>query len=1151
MGNKEKFQYKKLVAVLVFSFFIAPLAPFSSDLSLSFAHAATGPTYTTTLDPSLIKESSSSNSPLEMNNFTKYGTKVLGCNNSAGVFKRALSSLNSENANLATNSVGSISGSSNETSGGDNLIGLGNNAANIELNKTGNKDAALNAASGANAKALGMAAQAVTDQGVISSLKQLNENEKKALEVAADKKVWEQCLNGIAVKVAQKQIVSMTQSIVNWVNTGFQGDSLFVKDEKAFLKKLGDDTLQSYVGPLTDPRNASIYPYGKDTAKILINNAKATTQSKLQSTFARSLPSGVTPDDFSDDFGKGGWDAWLSLTQNPANNPLGFNMIASQDLIEKVASETQGVLKELDRGNGFLSATKCVERKPVDQTTGPGTTTRQTISPVVGEVGFLTDNVEMSETGFDITLHYDAPGVGELKAILQTSSGTLVGSAKTVGTFTTAPYSDTIRLSYDNLTPNTKYKLYLTFKSSTSTKKEDNGNAALFNISLSPQVAKDPLATSDCIRTEVTTPGSIVADQVSTVLTSPIRQLELAKTVNDSLDQVFNALINQLTSKGLAELDSYTMSQTYTNSVEGDVPEINMITKSYYDTYSNLIKVNQGYGGWNRTSVDFDITRDLGDIYTQKLIETADASGTITQVPQTRGGKPLLTVAKKGIISIQSDYIDAATESVKALDPILPAIGKLDYCIPGPNPSWEIRTKNHIYSLQNWLANMDYNGVQKVAVPRWLQTDKNLSLATGLVSGAGLLLSAPTGGISLAVSAAFGFISSMIQNNHERQNSADASEVQRQNYLSEYYFSTNQAHLINSFTDRFGPYQEAIAQRYSPLFAGSTGGAEGKCNDGINNDADNLIDGDDPGCHSDGNPTNAASWDKNKTTETDLPPAQCNDGIDNNPVPNGLKDADDPGCILNGVYDKYDRDETKVAPPACMDGVENDIGGTFPNNTPPDGFIDAADPGCHTDGDPHNSTTYDKYLDLRESNGFTIIRNNLPVIVGTCSDWKDTNNNGIKDAGDAGDNDGDGYIDEKDTGCHTDLDPNNQNSYAPFKTSEYHTNIPLLPMAAEGLNITKDIDNYDANIAQARQDYQTQVTQAKNNITQLKSIKKQVDAIMKVAQKRRTDLIAQMKKDAAPTLVDFCAGVDTTTPIVVEEQIYVDPGDGGGSGNVQ
>ena len=106
-------------------------------------------------------------------------------------------------------------------------------------------------------------------------------------------------------------------------------------------------------------------------------------------------------------------------------------------------------------------------------------------------------------------------------------------------------------------------------------------------------------------------------------------------------------------------------------------------------------------------------------------------------------------------------------------------------------------------------------------------------------------------------------------------------------------------------------------------------------------------------------------------------------------------------------------------------------------------------------------------------------------------------------------------------------------------------------MAAEGLNITKDIDNYDANIAQARQDYQTQVTQAKNNITQLKSIKKQVDAIMKVAQKRRTDLIAQMKKDAAPTLVDFCAGVDTTTPIVVEEQIYVDPGDGGGSGNVQ
>jgi LPXTG-motif cell wall-anchored protein len=97
--------------------------------------------------------------------------------------------------------------------------------------------------------------------------------------------------------------------------------------------------------------------------------------------------------------------------------------------------------------------------------------------------------------------------------------------------------------------------------------------------------------------------------------------------------------------------------------------------------------------------------------------------------------------------------------------------------------------------------------------------------------------------------------------------------------------------------------------------------------------------------------------------------------------------------------------------PQCSDTIDNDG----------DGVIDAADPGCHSDNDASNSASYnpndndetDKKAPSTGSGGET----------GTqCADKKD--------------NDGDGLIDAKDPGCHTDGNPNNADSYDPTDDSE-------------------------------------------------------------------------------------------------------------------
>jgi hypothetical protein len=76
-----------------------------------------------------------------------------------------------------------------------------------------------------------------------------------------------------------------------------------------------------------------------------------------------------------------------------------------------------------------------------------------------------------------------------------------------------------------------------------------------------------------------------------------------------------------------------------------------------------------------------------------------------------------------------------------------------------------------------------------------------------------------------------------------------------------------------------------------------------ECNDAVDNDNDALIDKADPGCHTDGDATNDASYDPTDDSE---------------------------------------------ATAACADTVDNDS----------DGKVDAADPGCHSDGDANNPGSY-------------------------------------------------------------------------------------------------------------------------------------------------------------------------------------------------
>ncbi|HVE95253.1 MAG TPA: hypothetical protein VNB24_10045 [Acidimicrobiales bacterium] len=86
-----------------------------------------------------------------------------------------------------------------------------------------------------------------------------------------------------------------------------------------------------------------------------------------------------------------------------------------------------------------------------------------------------------------------------------------------------------------------------------------------------------------------------------------------------------------------------------------------------------------------------------------------------------------------------------------------------------------------------------------------------------------------------------------------------------------------------------------------------------QCSDGVDNDGDVRIDTADPGCHTDGNAANAASFDPNDNDERNAP--QCSDGIDNDG--DVKSDTADPGCHSDG-------DATNAATFVASDDNERD-----------------------------------------------------------------------------------------------------------------------------------------------------------------------------------------------------------------------------------
>ncbi len=191
------------------------------------------------------------------------------------------------------------------------------------------------------------------------------------------KKQLEDALDGLAKQAAIMLILELTQDIVAWIDSGFQGNPAFIQDPQNFLERVGDKAIGEFIF------NEAGLKFLCDPFKIQVQLALGLQyqpfKNKVECTFTEIL--GNTENAYDDFIGGdflngGGWDSWFNITTNPSNNSQGAFLIAQSELDARIVTSQDNTDRETKWGNGAMSLQDCeetevmVDKNGVKQPTG-------------------------------------------------------------------------------------------------------------------------------------------------------------------------------------------------------------------------------------------------------------------------------------------------------------------------------------------------------------------------------------------------------------------------------------------------------------------------------------------------------------------------------------------------------------------------------------------------------------------------------------------------------------------------------------------------------------------------------------------------------------------------------------------------------------
>lgn len=177
------------------------------------------------------------------------------------------------------------------------------------------------------------------------------------------KEVWKvikETIRQFLMAIARKLLDKITQSTINWINSGFRGKPLFVENPGSFFKDVAKEQLRGFIN-LTG-YDSLRFPFGKQYALNLIEEAKSSFAQNAQYSLSNYYQSSAELEYRRNNFNVGGWNDLVMNTQEMQDNFLGYGIIAREQVTRELSgsgSAIQEVKNSLDQGLGFLSPQAC------------------------------------------------------------------------------------------------------------------------------------------------------------------------------------------------------------------------------------------------------------------------------------------------------------------------------------------------------------------------------------------------------------------------------------------------------------------------------------------------------------------------------------------------------------------------------------------------------------------------------------------------------------------------------------------------------------------------------------------------------------------------------------------------------------------------
>ncbi len=172
---------------------------------------------------------------------------------------------------------------------------------------------------------------------------------------------WKDCVeHGIAMALGRLMLTEMTQSVVEWINGGFDGSPSFITDTKGFLFDMGDQIFSDAILGSDLAFLCSPFKLNVQLALAINYSYRSEFGKKAQCTLSDIVDN---VEDAYNDFTKAGWNGWFNTLNNPFNNPYGAYLQSRAELAVRVGSKKKVELKKLDWGGGFFSYEECEDGK--------------------------------------------------------------------------------------------------------------------------------------------------------------------------------------------------------------------------------------------------------------------------------------------------------------------------------------------------------------------------------------------------------------------------------------------------------------------------------------------------------------------------------------------------------------------------------------------------------------------------------------------------------------------------------------------------------------------------------------------------------------------------------------------------------------------